>query len=169
MYLTLNRLESEINGYVLIECPPCRRMVNIDGKNYYLSFPKMLFRINYIISKSKKFTYDFSRNFFYDGEFIYNVPLYNINISGLVCLGNKNILSAESVEDLITKYLNTYWKCEFSSEDDYCVSWDSYSGLDMKSFKKWQEKTRADSNWIPSASDLVKSNYSSIFFKKTIR
>ncbi|RTK96774.1 MAG: hypothetical protein EKK64_03035 [Neisseriaceae bacterium] len=157
------KILSDIDCCAIIECPPCRRMITVDGILYFLSFPTQLFKIYYYVGDSKAFIYSSSRSFFYDGVFIYDIPLLNIETAGRVCVGDVWI-NEKSIENLILKYLNFYWKRQFHYEYQSSVSWRSYKDFEIQDLKKWESKTKADVNWIPSEFDLIKSAYQKDLF-----
>lgn len=138
-------LKEEFNGTynegrILVELPPCRRSVVIDGRRYFLSMPTMRFVVAYILNTDK--------NLYYSKELqvalvinnqIFVPPLPNISGNSLaVCSRSQH---AKTVLELVDKNIKDFFAAEFHGSPQNLVY-------------EWAEKTRKDHHWIPDSYSL---------------
>lgn len=157
MHKILDNLCFWKNGVVVVEEAACRRNVTYDNgfrrQTYYLSLPKIIFRINYNIVDGE-YKYNSSYSFVVDdnSSHVYLSPLYNIGRYGKVCLGERSFFHKD-LNEFVFIYLNKYWKNSFN--DDLIGSNSFYFGKDCGKFFTWEKKTKEDKKWVPSDNDLV--------------
>jgi hypothetical protein len=125
---------------------PTRRTILYRGKYYFISLPKLKYKITYnedfvclnVFVTCKHPRYDFPANI-----------LPNFYWNGNVCLGEK-LLRGKNEKDLVSQVVAYIWNSRFSSS---AIPDTHFKKLNVKScvgyFQLWQEKTKADRNWIP--------------------
>ena len=167
----------EESGKIIVRCPPTKRIISqsyeededfIDENNlhkYFVSLPEMIFRIDYkkykCVPKSFYESCSIYIAFVSKGK-LYRVPFYNTSDNGAVCIEES---TEESLEELTKSCINDFWKTGFTGEirDNYIEY--AEKKMTLGNFKKWQEKTKANPEWIPDDEYLINLpvNYKRIF------
>jgi hypothetical protein len=125
MAYTYNSIPSEIDE--TREYPPCRRMINISGRFYFLQFPYIVFTKVYRSLYCGFLTKPINAN-----SIVYGIPLGNIYYSNLsyqggssegygVCLGDnfddKQDENGYLEELSLNRLIDVFWKTSFRTSD----------------------------------------------------
>ena len=145
----------------MVESPACRRTIFFDDTPYFLSFPKIIFFMRYIKTRSEDFHVRFARMAFTKGRKreLFVPPLPNLGAYNLeVCLSSKcqgaslqamienqiaNIFASPFNLD-ITDVFEEYYNFEYDDYDD-----DGWEDCIKKYFEEWQKKTKKNPKWVP--------------------
>lgn len=139
------------NGVAVWSQPPARRTVNVNGKKYFLSVPRTLFRIGYRRTRGKTFLCNSDEvcvGFIDDAElYVYCPPLPNILPSPdfEVCMDEESkTYSGTSLDNVCMAVVADFWASEF----------DRYEAMVPLMLAKWQRKTLDNPNWVLSHDDV---------------
>lgn len=170
-------------GVALYLQPSNKRIVSIDSRGYaaykqflydskinyleqkynekfYLSFPKILFRIMYKNTFQKYYdAINMKIAFTNNSKKLFIPPLFNIYRSLQVCIILPNI-EFENVEELCKCCVSSFWSTSFND-----TMYDSFlAGYGDAPYKvnsimgdprKWENKTKTNPNWIPNSKNLI--------------
>ena len=158
-------------GFLIYHQKPMRRIISVNYYDeyddyekksmYFLSFPNIFFRINYIYNpKTKNFSNKDVHVIFVNNELnkIYYPKLLNVwTENSRVCL-SKNVV-VKNINKLIQGILFNFWNSDFNLDVDeatfsmYLKDFD-YNEVCQNEIKgnltDWQYRTKKDSNYIPS-------------------
>lgn len=153
-------------GDIIIVQPPAKRVVRIDtyyeneygddeseDRNYYLSFPHVIFRIRYS-KKNNNYHPMKIRVAFVDKanpKKLYMPPLANISCDGQVCIPVPS--SAKTVTDLAKKWIADFWRTQFNESATDTLEY--YHGMVLGSPKSWEKQTHRNPKWIPNGRSLL--------------
>lgn len=134
-----------------------RRSIIVEGKQFFLSFPEILFVANCLHDSAKFKMTHYTYVSFYVNKKYYKIPLYNIYDGGLVCLGNPYQNTFNSLKEIKEFILTNFWKRSFKYEYSSAASYLNYKKrkLMISDLNKWQEKTKKNKKWVPSARNLI--------------
>lgn len=146
-------------GVVLVEIPPCKRTIFFEGSSYFLSFPKILFFMRYIKTRSQRHHVRFVRMAFTKGRKLTLMvpPLTNIAHDDLeICLSKK--CSGNTLEEMasnqIANIFSSQFNCDITDIFQECyevkIEDDDFGLGGIKEyFEKWAKKTKNNPNWVP--------------------
>jgi hypothetical protein len=135
--------------------PPTRRTILIYYQGvihkYFISLPSMKFYFKYITENNIHFLYKSQIVFFLENGLEIHCILPNIRCTtNEICL-KLNSRKYVSLDEMKRSVMETFWSQAFSSDWAFCMSY--YKNLRVENiieyFELWQEKTKADRNWIP--------------------
>lgn len=131
--------------------PAARRLIRytVDDRprNYFLSFPRMLFAVNYEHDGGYYVVQEYVGLAFApvpDHQTVYTPRLPNHNNTyWTVCLKTSD-LSSKTLPGLFASVLGRFWQTDFTQ--DLYPHPQIYDNID---FPEWQRRTRADPTWVP--------------------
>lgn len=178
--LVSNNFSSFYNeGIAVCTTPATRRMVHISCEedmhdenqdhlifpafddNFFLSFPKVLYRIRYVKKQSKfyvPFCNSLSIAFTNEKKKLFIPSLFNIRDDLSVCISLPQ-KGFSKIEDLCKACIQTFWQSDFDDS-----MYDAYSDYGANSIlkdpRRWQKKTKKDPDWVPNGRILKKCTQS---------
>ena len=128
-------------GKVILAFSPIQRTITFNKKQYFLSFPWMLFSINYLQDNYRCCSSSLSMGFAdaplekWEDE-VCLPPLPNVHDQGEVCLGLDNFC-AQNLEQLIEYMLNRFWLSRFKYMDP---NDEDEKAMLKKALKTWRDE-----------------------------
>lgn len=149
------KIIKEKNNFLYLKQDKIRRSIISNDKIYFLSFPEMIFRIEYSLRNS--YEVNFITGFIYLNGKYFNMPLYNISLTGNLCIGNWKPFN--SLEEMKIFFEFNFWSRSFA-DCNFSKSMHMYQDRQklMSNLRLWEEKTKEDKNWVPSEEDLIEFN-----------
>ena len=151
---------------------PMRRMIDVginpqrlayQGRSgmpkgkYFLSFPHILFKVNYIEKKCGKITTYVPSSLRVAFATIKGKKISKICYPALPNINDFKVCIAfpkkefNSIEDMTKSVINTFWTTKFNN--DIVIDWFRYSPRSiMFDYEKWQDKTKNNPDWFPKKS-----------------
>jgi hypothetical protein len=99
-----------MNKQVCFIIPKKMELININGKKLMFHCPAMLFKIN----DGELYVYALDRTNISPISKLYHAPFRNVYEDGRVCLGQHDISKNATVNDVITKTENWFYKSQFN-------------------------------------------------------
>lgn len=157
---------------------PCRRVISsinpntlinprLEYKNYFLSFPHCVFKIEYDHDeKNKKFNLIELNFFLSNGKKLYIPPILNSSSGRICCPKNiKGNKKHKSLKDFLNFIVSGFWSSKFSDDIECDIIDYEDSNKKIVDYDYWQRKTKKEPNWIPSYRCLVEYLYDDEFQK----
>jgi len=144
---------------------PCRRTISVNDfsyklERYFLSFPYVIFRIQYRIGSTGEFNLIEMRCGFMTvmkpkrNSPVYIPPLGNITSGRLsVCLSED--FYAKDLDELIESVVTNFWSSDFDLNEMTEIGYTEYDNNGLGNYPEWERLTRADSNWVPKKRHLI--------------
>ena len=102
---------------------------------------------------------------FLSNDKLYKAPFYNVDYGGGVCMGISEVQYVKEFDKFVKYCVESFWKSSFTADiDDNQFEYDSKK-MTLGNCEKWQEKTKANPEWIPDDEYLINLpvNYKRIF------
>ena len=132
--------------------PPMRRIITVNPSHYFLSFPKMKFKIDANINANKSYCeimlQGLTISFLLDKRYKAAPFLPNLYWQGQVCMGNFVHNTFPNMETLIRETISEFWSSLFDNQWTVCTDFVKRKSI-HKYFKEWQQRTKEDPKWIP--------------------
>jgi hypothetical protein len=146
---------------VLLE--PTRRTIFVGDRHFFLSFPKMKFKIGFSKNNNLFVYHKLIIETFIDGKYYKFTILPNMHTSGSMCLQINHRF--KTVQELVSYVIEQFWSSRFSSVDSMNFDFEAvlYFLENIKSnfgfneyFELWEKKTKENPRWVPG-SDFFKN------------
>lgn len=162
-------------GHIFVLQTPNRRVVSISVEdcpesfsgNFYLSFPHVLFRIQYAKYAKARDKFFKPMNLWVaftngpDLKKLFVPPLMNIDHDMKVCIPHPQ--RGRSLKTLVKSWIDAFWKTQFNDGmadaiNDYYCDGSYYYDADLVGLadpREWQKRTKKSPNWVPNGRSLV--------------